>query len=79
MKRFNDKRDWFFDKRFGLFIHWGIYSLGGKHEQEQWCCKVPAENYEKYAEKFNPVNFYPSEWIDIAQNKVVSSRGLSRE
>ncbi|NLE54079.1 MAG: hypothetical protein GX617_04000, partial [Lentisphaerae bacterium] len=30
---FNDDRDWFFDKRFGLFIHWGIYALDGWHEQ----------------------------------------------
>ena len=26
---FGDKRDWFFEKRFGLFLHWGIYSVGG--------------------------------------------------
>ncbi|MDP6779939.1 MAG: alpha-L-fucosidase [Candidatus Latescibacteria bacterium] len=28
-KRFGDGRDWFFEKRFGLFVHWGIYAVQG--------------------------------------------------
>ena len=34
--RFGDGRDWFFEKRFGLFVHWGIYAIPGWHEQHQW-------------------------------------------
>ena len=29
LKRFNDGRDWFFNKRFGMFVHWGLYAIPG--------------------------------------------------
>ena len=65
--RFTDGRKWFHEKRFGMFIHWGIYAQGGIHEQEQWRCSVPAEQYEKYASLFNPVKFDPVQWLDMIQ------------
>lgn len=34
--RFGDGRDWFFEKRFGLFLHWGIYAVGAWHEQHMY-------------------------------------------
>ena len=68
MKRFGDLRDWFFEKRFGLFVHWGIYSVGERHEQELWRFGTPREEYERYAECFNPVNFNPRAWLDAAEN-----------
>lgn len=64
---FHDERDWFLEKRFGLFIHWGIYALGKYHEQEQWRLNIPAEKYEKYAKEFNPVKFDPAQWLDLCQ------------
>jgi len=33
MKKFNDQRDWFFKKRFGMFVHWGLYSIPAWQEQ----------------------------------------------
>ena len=66
--RFNDGRDWFFEKRFGLFIHWGIYSIPGWHEQMQWRMPVARNEYAKLAEKFNPTSFDPNEWLDIAES-----------
>ena len=36
LRRFNDGRDWFGEKRFGMFIHWGIYSVPGWHEQHMY-------------------------------------------
>ncbi len=35
-ERFNDERDWFFERRLGMFVHWGLYALPGWHEQTQW-------------------------------------------
>ena len=67
MQYFNDNRDWFFQKRYGLFIHWGLYALSGFHEQEQFRRNISRAQYEKYAEQFNPVKFSPDEWIDCAQ------------
>lgn len=65
--RFGDGRDWFFEKRFGLFIHWGIYSIAGWHEQDQYIRNIPREEYARQRDVFNPVKFDPDTWLDIAQ------------
>lgn len=65
--RFGDRRDWWFQKRFGLFVHWGLYAIHGLHEQEQWRYKVPRSEYVKLAQQWNPVNFHPDEWLDLAE------------
>lgn len=65
--RFGDARDWWFKKRFGLFIHWGIYAINGWHEQEQCRRKIPRSEYEKLAAQWNPLRFDPDAWIDLAE------------
>ncbi len=67
VKRFGDGRDWFFDARFGMFVHWGLYSIHAWHEQEQWRGHVPRSEYEKLAQQWNPVKFNPDAWLDLAQ------------
>lgn len=67
MKNFNDGRDWFFEKRFGLFVHWGIYAVGGLHEQAQQRYGISAAEYEKQMRVFNPVKFDPAAWLDMAE------------
>ena len=54
-------------KRFGMFIHWGIYSLNGLHEQEQWRYSVDYKQYRKNALLFNPTEYNPYEWVRIAK------------
>ncbi len=66
--KFNDGRDWFFEKRFGLFIHWGIYAIPAWHEQIQSRKNIPRCEYEKLAKEFNPVKFDPEKWLDIAED-----------
>ncbi len=65
--RFGDGRDWFFEKRFGMFVHWGLYAIGAWHEQHQWRGRVPREEYVKLAEQWNPVKYDPEAWLDLAQ------------
>jgi alpha-L-fucosidase len=67
LSRFGDSRDWFFEKRYGLFIHWGLYSIPAWHEQHQWRAKVPRAEYVKFAEKWNPVRFNPDRWLDTME------------
>jgi alpha-L-fucosidase len=64
---FHDERDWFLDRRFGLFIHWGLYALGEWHEQEMWRKHVSRETYRNYMTQFQPHKFDPDQWIDFAQ------------
>jgi alpha-L-fucosidase len=64
--RFGDGRDWWFERRFGLFLHWGLYAIHGWHEQEQWRRRVPRADYEKLAQQWNPVKYSPDAWLDLA-------------
>ncbi len=55
----------FKDERFGMFIHWGIYSVGGWHEQDQWRRRIPKEEYIKQAKVFNPTAFDIDKWMEF--------------
>jgi alpha-L-fucosidase len=65
--RFGDERDWFFEKRFGLFIHWGLYAIPGWHEQHQYRKRIPRSEYVKLAERWNPNRFDPDKWLDLLE------------
>ncbi len=64
--RFGDGRDWWFQRRFGMFVHWGLYAIHGYHEQEQWRLRVPRSEYVKLQQQWNPVKFDPDAWLDLA-------------
>lgn len=66
-KRFGDGRDWFFEKRFGMFIHWGLYSIPGWHEQHQWRGRIARDEYVKLALRWDPVKFDPEQWLDALE------------
>lgn len=58
---------WFREARFGMFIHWGIYSIPGRGE---WTYAVDAwkpGEYESFAKRFNPVDYNPREWAKLAK------------
>ncbi len=74
----HDKRmAWWRAARFGMFIHWGIYSVpAGSYQGKpiagigEWIMnkgKIPVAIYAKYAENFNPVKFDAEQWVSIAQ------------
>lgn len=58
---------WFVKDRFGLFIHWGLYSLGARHEWLQHNEKIPVEVYEnRYFKHFDPDLYDPEAWATAA-------------
>lgn len=60
-------RDWFQDAKFGLFIHWGVYSV---LEDGEWVMnnkKIPVSEYEKLPARFNPTGYNPAEWVALAK------------
>jgi len=67
---------WFREARFGLFIHWGVYSVPAgewkdkKHFGEWFLeeTRMPVSEYEKFAQQFNPVKFDAKEWVHIAKD-----------
>lgn len=62
-------REWFQDSKFGLFIHWGAYSVLGKDEWVLEKSKLSLEGYESLAiSKFNPIKFDPVAWVALAKD-----------
>ena len=60
-------REWFQNARFGLFVHWGVYSVLGDGEWVMNNRKIPIADYEKLPAQFNPVMFDPAEWVALAK------------
>ena len=50
-------RQWFRDAKFGMFIHWGVYSLLGQGEWVMQQRELPVGTYEWLATTFYPVKF----------------------
>ncbi|MGY3724521.1 alpha-L-fucosidase [Granulicatella balaenopterae] len=63
----NKKTEWFRHDRFGMFIHWGIYSIPGKGEWYRSHQKVSIEDYQPYFDAFNPTQYNPKEWAKLAK------------
>ena len=57
---------WFVQDRFGLFIHWGLYSLPARHEWVKSREKMGDAEYQKYFDHFNPDLYDPSAWAQAA-------------
>ncbi len=62
-----DNREWFQDAKFGLFIHWGVYSILGNGEWVMEHTNIPIKQYEKLPGFFYPMNYDPAEWVRIAK------------
>jgi alpha-L-fucosidase len=61
-------RQWFQDNKFGLFIHWGVYSVPAKGEWVMNNDKIPIAEYEKLPARFNPTDFNPAEWVAMVKD-----------
>ena len=69
---------WFREAKYGLFIHWGLFSaLAGEYNGRrtpgiaEWIMNdlnIPLEAYEKYAETFNPAQFDARAWARTAKS-----------
>ena len=73
-----DKMDWYKEAKFGLFIHWGVYSVpAGVYKGKdiegigEWImssAKIPKATYQEYAKQFNPVKYNPQAWVKMAKD-----------
>lgn len=69
-----EKMDWWREARFGLFIHWGLYSIpagewGGSTNHAEWIretARIPLEQYDSLLMQFNPQKFNAEEWVALA-------------
>ena len=72
-----DNKKWFKEAKFGMMIHWGLYSvIGGEWRGErmdvigEWAqsyFRIPNEEYCKLTQAFNPILFNAEEWVQMAK------------
>ncbi|NLE57509.1 MAG: alpha-L-fucosidase, partial [Planctomycetes bacterium] len=63
----DERMQWWLDARFGMFIHWGTYSLAARHEWVKNYERTPTDVYRKYFEHFDPDLYDPHEWARAAK------------
>lgn len=73
----NTKMEWWEKARFGMFIHWGLYSeaagywdgkpVNGAGEWLMTDAHIPRNQYAQMAKKFDPVDFNAAQWVKIAK------------
>ena len=71
------RMNWWREARFGMFIHWGVYSVpaGTYHGKRvpgigEWIMcrgKIPMAEYQKFAAQYNPVEYNPDDWVRLAK------------
>jgi alpha-L-fucosidase len=67
--------EWWREARFGMFIHWGLYSIPagewkGKTNYAEWIrhrAEIPLDTYDEFAGQFDPVKFDADEWARMAK------------
>jgi alpha-L-fucosidase len=58
---------WFLRDRFGMFIHWGLYALPGRHEWVKNREKLGDAHYDRYFRHFYPDLYDPADWARRAK------------
>ncbi|APU14429.1 MULTISPECIES: alpha-L-fucosidase [Actinoalloteichus] len=61
------RTDWFTEARFGLFVHWGLYSLAARHEWVKLREHLGDEHYDRYLEQFRADRYDPRRWAADAK------------
>lgn len=74
----DERMQWWRDARFGMFIHWGLYSIpAGEWKGKEYpgigewimkSAKIPVKEYEQLAQQFNPVKFNAHDFVMTAKN-----------
>jgi len=64
---YKERMKWFHQARFGMFIHWGLYSLLQRGEWVMHQERIPKAEYAKLANKFNPKKFDANAWAALAK------------
>jgi alpha-L-fucosidase len=58
---------WWHEARFGMFIHWGLYSTQGRHEWVMENEGIPVAEYEQFAKIFKPEPNAARAWAKLAK------------
>jgi alpha-L-fucosidase len=72
----DERMAWWREAKFGMFIHWGLYSIPGgvwkgKKYNSEWIyahASIPSDEYRQLARQFNPVHFDADAWVKLAKD-----------
>ena len=74
---------WWHEAKFGMFIHWGLYSTLGRHEWVMENEAIPIKEYEQLADRFVPQPNAARAWAALARragySTVISHRSGETE
>src|SRR5262249_28947596 len=59
------RMQWWHEAKFGMFIHWGLYSVLGRHEWVMENEGIPVAEYEQLAKHFNPKPNAARDWAKL--------------
>lgn len=66
-KAYEERVAWFCEARFGMFIHWGLYSIPGRGEWVRSDEQMPEKEYLPFFETFTAPDFDPKAWARTAK------------
>lgn len=61
------RTEWYNDARFGMFIHWGLYSIPARGEWLRSVEQMPKEDYDPFMDEFYAENYDPKTWARLAK------------
>jgi alpha-L-fucosidase len=62
------KLDWFNKARYGMFVHWGAYSVGARGEWVRNRERIPQDEYvEQFVKRFKAEQYDPNDWASLAK------------
>ncbi|WP_439593787.1 alpha-L-fucosidase [Microbacterium sp.] len=61
------RAEWFDEARFGMFLHWGLYSIPARHEWVKQREELDDDHYDRYFRHFNPDLYDPADWAAQAK------------
>ena len=64
----SDRTQWWREATYGMFIHWGVYSIPARGEWVMYHEHIPHEEYAPLARKFDPKKFDPDSWVRLAKD-----------
>ena len=64
---YEERLKWFHEARFGIYVHFGLYSLLGRGEWTMYSERIAPKDYEGLADQFNPSPDAAREWCEIAR------------
>lgn len=64
---YNKRMEWYKDARFGMFVHWGLYSIPARGEWIRSVERITKEDYMQYFDEFDPTDYDPRAWARAAK------------